>query len=31
MVPVIKLEFDRSVDTLAQPTASQDGNSGWKL
>jgi alpha-L-fucosidase len=31
MVPVIKLEFDRSVDTLAQPTALQDGNSGWKL
>jgi alpha-L-fucosidase len=31
MVPVIKLEFDRSTDTLAQPTALQDGNSGWKL
>ncbi|MFO7922222.1 MAG: alpha-L-fucosidase, partial [Bacteroidales bacterium] len=28
-VPVIKLEFDRPLDELAQPVSKKDGDSGW--
>lgn len=29
-VPVVKLEFDRSLDELALPASPADGDSGWK-